>query len=181
MSAARRALLGCLAALGASVALGCASGPETPVDEPLRPKWMPPAMTCPPDAVDRMARRGIKVGQRIPVVVDETQNRPGSAHYKSRFVMSLPLGQEGELKDMSIAGYLYVANHRVFGRYDRAYVRDYEDGKVRDFYEVPFCGVLLDPRWDKDGEGILSYLGPEPGTAVVQDSRGVILVVDRFP
>ena len=181
MSAARRALPRCSAALVASLALGCASGPVEPVATTLRPEWMPPPMTCPPEAVDRMEARGIKVGQRIPVVVDETQNRPGSAHYKSRFVMSLPQGQEGELKDMSIAGYLYVANHRVFGRYDRAYVRDYEGGKVRDFYEVPFCGVLLDPRWDKDGEGILSYLGPEPGTAVVQDSRGVILVVDQFP
>ncbi len=114
-------------------------------------------------------------------MVDETQNRTGSAHYKSRFVMSLPKVEEGELKDMSIAGYLYVANHRVFGRYDRAYVRYYENGKLRDFYEVPFCGVLVDPRWDKDGEGILAYPGPERGTAVVQDSKGVIEVVDRFP
>jgi hypothetical protein len=182
MPAQRRALLVCTAALVAGGALGCASsGPEAPVATPLRPKWMPPEMTCPPEAVEQMARMGIQVGQRIPVVVDETQNRPGSAHYKSRFVMSLPQVEQGELKDMSIAGYLYVANHRVFGRYDRAYVRYYEDGKVRDFYEVPFCGVLLDPRWDKDGEGIISYLGPEPGTAVVQDSRGVILVVGRFP
>jgi hypothetical protein len=181
MSAARRAMLGCFAALAAGLASGCASGPVTPVATALRPKWMPPPMTCPPETVELMARRGLKVGQRIPVVVDETQNRPGSAHYKSRFVMSLPKDPEGELKDMSIAGYLYVANHRVFGRFDRAYVRYSEGGKVRDFYEVPFCGVLLDPRWDKDGEGLISYLGPEPGTAVVQDSRGVILVVDRFP
>lgn len=180
MRAARRALLGCAAALAVVVA-GCATGQAAPVATPLRPKWMPPPMDCPPEAVDQMARMEIKVGQRIPVVVDETQNRPGSAHYKSRFVMSLPKDQKGELANMSIAGYLYVANHRVFGRYDRAYVRDSEGGKVRDFYEVPFCGVLLDPRWDKDGEGIISYLGPEPGTAVVQDSRGVILVVDRFP
>ena len=166
--------------LAACLGSGCASAPVAEVVS-QRPKWMPPEMTCPADAVAAMERMGLKVGDRIPVVVDETQNRPGSAHYKSRFVMSLPKVEEGELKDMSIAGYLYVANHRVFGRYDRAYVRYYEDGKLRDFYEVPFCGVLLDPRWDKDGEGIISYPGPERGTAVVQDSRGIIQVVERFP
>lgn len=159
---------------------GCASAPA-PVVVSQRPTWMPPVMSCPADAIEQMNRMGLKVGDRIPIVVDETQNRPGSAHYRSRFVMSLPQVEEGELKDLSIAGYLYVANHRVFGRYDRAYVRYYENGKLRDFYEVPFCGVLLDPRWDKDGEGIISYPGPERGTAVVQDSKGVILVVDHFP
>jgi hypothetical protein len=169
------------AALAVSLGAGCASGPKEPVETSLRPTWMPPKMECPPDAVEVMKRMGLSVGDRIPVVVDETQNRPGSAHYKSRFVMSQPKVEQGELKDISIAGYLYVANHRVFGRYDRAYVRQYEGGKVRDFYEVPFCGVLLDPRWDKDGEGLISYLGPEQGTAVVQDSRGVIQVVERFP
>jgi hypothetical protein len=180
VSTARNVLLVLTAVLAACLGVGCASDPE-PVVTSLRPKWMPPEMSCPADAVAQMQRMGLKVGDRIPVVVDETQNRPGSAHYKSRFVMSLPKVEEGELKDMSIAGYLYVANHRVFGRYDRAYVRYYEGGKLRDFYEVPFCGVLLDPRWDKDGEGIISYPGPERGTAVVQDSRGIILVVDHFP
>jgi hypothetical protein len=168
------------AGLAACVGLGCASAPK-PVVTAQRPKWMPPVMTCPADAVYQMQRMGLKVGDRIPVVVDETQNRPGSAHYKSRFVMSLPKVEEGELKDLSIAGYLYVANHRVFGRYDRAYVRYYEAGKLRDFYEVPFCGVLVDPRWDKDGEGIIAYPGPERGTAVVQDTQGIIQVVDSFP
>jgi hypothetical protein len=168
------------AGLVAGLGGGCASAPAQVVKS-QRPSWMPPEMTCPPDTVEQMKRMGLKVGDRIDVVVDETQNRPGSAHYKSRFVMSLPKVEEGELKNMSIAGYLYVANHRVFGRYDRAYVRYYEEGKLRDFYEVPFCGVLLDPRWDKDGEGIISYPGKERGTAVVQDSKGVILVVDRFP
>lgn len=168
------------AVLTAGLGSGCARAPA-PVVTSQRPKWMPPEMVCPQDAVEQMKRMGLKVGDRIPVVVDETQNRPGSAHYRSRFVMSLPKVEEGELKDMSIAGFLYVANHRVFGRYDRAYVRYYEGGKLRDFYEVPFCGVLLDPRWDKDGEGIISYPGPERGTAVVQDSKGIILVVERFP
>jgi hypothetical protein len=168
--------------VGLAVVLGagCASAPA-PVVTTKRPKWMPPVLVCPQDAVDQMQRMGLKVGDHIPVVVDETQNRPGSAHYKSRFVMSLPKVEEGELKDMSIAGYLYVSNHRVFGRFDRAYVRYYENGKLRDFYEVPFCGVLVDPRWDKDGEGIIAYPGPERGTAVVQDSKGIIEVVDRFP
>src|SRR4029077_15079779 len=129
------------AGLAAGLGSGCASTPE-PVVQSLRPPWMPPLMTCPADATEQMKRMGLKVGDRIPVVVDETQNRPGSAHYKSRFVMSLPKVEQGELKDMSIAGYLYVANHRVCGRYDRAYVRYYEGGKLRDFYEVPFCGVL---------------------------------------
>ncbi|MFL5349453.1 MAG: hypothetical protein ACJ8AT_32030 [Hyalangium sp.] len=168
------------AVLAACLSAGCASAPA-PVVTAQRPKWMPPVMTCPADALEQMKRMGLKVGDHIPVVVDETQNRPGSAHYKSRFVMSLPKVEQGELKDMSIAGYLYVANHRVFGRYDRAYVRYYEGGKLRDFYEVPFCGVLVDPRWDKDGEGIIAYPGPERGTAVVQDSKGIIEVVDRFP
>jgi hypothetical protein len=168
------------AGLVVGLAVGCASAPAQVVTS-QRPKWMPPEMTCPQETVEQMEGMGLKVGTRIPVVVDETQNRPGSARYKSRFVMSLPKVEEGELKDMSIAGYLYVTNHRVFGRYDRAYVRNYEDGKLRDFYEVPFCGVLLDPRWDKDGEGIISYPGKERGTAVVQDSQGIILVVDRFP
>jgi hypothetical protein len=168
------------AGLVVALEVGCASAPAQVVTS-QRPSWMPPVMTCPAETVEQMERMGIKVGARIPVVVDETQNRPGSARYKSRFVMSLPKVEEGELKNMSIAGYLYVANHRVFGRYDRAYVRYYEDGKLRDFYEVPFCGVLLDPRWDKDGEGIIAYPGKERGTAVVQDSKGIILVVDRFP
>jgi hypothetical protein len=167
-------LVGCLG-------FGCASAPTAPAETAVRPKWKPPVMTCPPDALDQMKRMNLKIGERIHVVVDETQNRPGSAHYKSRFVMSLPKVEEGELKDVSIAGYLYVANHRVFGRYDRAYVRYYEGGKLRDFYEVPFCGVLMDPHWDKDGEGLISYPGPERGTAVVQDSKGIIEVVDRFP
>ncbi|MDY7228476.1 hypothetical protein [Hyalangium rubrum] len=178
MPTAWRALLVASATFVGS--MGCVSAPEE-VKASTRPKWMPPEMKCSSDAIAQMERMQLKVGDRIPVVVDETQNRPGSAHYKSRFVMSLPKVEEGELKDMSIAGYLYVANHRVFGRYDRAYVRYYEDGKLRDFYEVPFCGVLVDPRWDKDGEGIISYPGPEPGTAVVQDSQGVIQVVDQFP
>jgi len=168
------------AGLAAGLGAGCVSAPA-PVVTSQRPKWMPPEMVCPADAVEQMQRMGLKVGDHIPVVVDETQNRPGSAHYKSRFVMSLPKVEQGELKDMSIAGYLYVANHRVFGRYDRAYVRYYEGGKLRDFYEVPFCGVLVDPRWDKDGEGIIAYPGPERGTVVVQDSKGIIQVVDRFP
>lgn len=168
------------AGLMVGLGVGCASAPAQVVTS-QRPSWMPPVMTCPVGTVEQMERMGLKVGARIPVVVDETQNRPGSAHYKSRFVMSLPKVEEGELKNMSIAGYLYVANHRVFGRYDRAYVRYYEDGKLRDFYEVPFCGVLMDPRWDKDGEGIIAYPGKERGTAVVQDSKGIILVVDRFP
>lgn len=180
MPAAWRALLVAAATALVCLGAGCVSAPE-PVQTSLRPKWMPPEMKCSEDAIVQMERMKLKVGDRIPVVVDETQNRPGSAHYKSRFVMSLPKVEEGELKDMSIAGYLYVANHRVFGRYDRAYVRYYENGKLRDFYEVPFCGVLLDPRWDKDGEGLVSYPGPEQGTAVVQDSRGIIQVVDRFP
>jgi hypothetical protein len=177
----RRALRGAAAVLAAGLASGCTRAPAPVVAAQQRPRWMPPQMTCPAAAVEQMRRMGLNVGDRISVVVDETQNRPGSAHYKSRFVMSLPKVEEGELKDVSIAGYLYVASHRVFGRYDRAYVRYYEGGKLRDFYEVPFCGVLLDPRWDKDGEGIISYPGPERGTAVVQDSKGIILVVDHFP
>ncbi|SET30506.1 hypothetical protein [Stigmatella erecta] len=180
MSGGRHIGLILVAAGGLGLGGGCASKPAL-VAESQRPSWMPPEMKCPQEAPEQMKKMGLMLGDRIPVVVDETQNRPGSARYKSRFVMSVPKVEEGELKDVSIAGYLYVANHRVFGRYDRAYVRYYEDGKVRDFYEVPFCGVLLDPRWDKDGEGILSYPGPERGTAVVQDARGVILVVDRFP
>lgn len=179
MSAGRRVpLVSTVLLLG--LAPGCVSTPE-PVVASQRPTWMPPEMKCPSEAVEQMRKMGLTLGQRIPVVVDETQTRPGSARYKSRFVMSVPKVEEGELKDVSIAGYLYVANHRVFGRYDRAYVRYYEGGKLRDFYEVPFCGVLLDPRWDKDGEGIISYPGPERGTAVVQDAKGVIEVVDRFP
>ena len=137
-------------------------------------------MACPADAVDQMQRMGLKVGDHIPVVVDETQNRPGSAHYKSRFVMSLPKVEEGELKDMSIAGYLYVANHRVFGRYDRAYVRYYEGGKLRDFYEVPFCGVLVDPPLGQGRRGDHRLPGPRErhsGGA----GLGIIEVVDAFP
>lgn len=180
MSEARSQQWVLVAALAGCLGVGCATAPAPEVG-PERPKWMPPVMKCPADAQEQMKRMGLKKGDRIPVVVDETQNRAGSAHYKSRFVMSLPKVEEGELKDMSIAGYLYVANHRVFGRYDRAYVRYYESGKLRDFYEVPFCGVLVDPRWDKDGEGIVAYPGPERGTAVVQDSKGIIEVVDSFP
>lgn len=164
------------------VALGCASAPP-PAPKPKRPTWMPPEKVCAWDAMLHMKKMGLKAGDRIPVVVDALQDHQGSARYANGSVHALPrnvkvdvknvMKVEGELATVRIGGRLYVAGHRVFGRYDRVHMPA--------GYSVPFCGILLDPRWDRDGEGLISYPSPERGTAVVQDVYGVIEVVERFP
>lgn len=164
------------------VGLGCASAPP-PAPVPKRAAWLPPEKKCPWDAMLHMKKMGLKVGDRIPVIVDALQDHAGSGRYANGMVHALPrnvkvelknvMKVEGELSTVRLVGKLYVANHRVFGRYDRALMPA--------GYSVPFCGVLLDPRWDRDGEGLISYSGPERGTAVVKDTRGVIEVVERFP
>ncbi len=176
----KSAVLSLVAALG--VGLGCASAPQ-PVPGPKRAAWLPPEKKCPWDAMLHMEKMGLKPGDRIPVIVDALQDHAGSARYANGAVHALPrnvkvdlknvLKVEGELATVRIGGRLYVAGHRVFGRYDRVHMPA--------GYSVPFCGVLLDPRWDRDGEGLISYSGPERGTAVVQDTHGVIEVVERFP
>jgi hypothetical protein len=83
--------------------------------------------------------------------------------------------QVKQLPGARIGGRLYVTKHRVFGRYDRIFLP--EGGAM----SVPFCGILLDARWDKDGEGLIAYPSPMKGFSVVQDNTGVILVVDKYP
>ena len=168
--------------LALAAGLGCASAPP-PAPTVKRPTWLPPEKACPWDALMHMKKMGLKAGDRIPVVVDALQDHPGSARYANGYVHALPrnvkvelknvLKVEGELATVRIGGRLHVAGHRVFGRYDRVHMPA--------GYSVPFCGILVDPRWDRDGEGLISYAGPERGTAVVQDTYGVIEVVERFP
>lgn len=163
--------------------LGCASAPPPAAEAPKRPTWMPPEKACTWEAQMYMKKMGLKPGDRFAVVVDALQDHAGSAHYSNGFVHALPrnvkvelknvMKVEGELATVRIGGRLYVAGHRVFGRYDRVLMPA--------GYSVPFCGILLDPRWERDGEGLISYAGPERGTAVVQDTYGVMEVVDKFP
>ncbi len=141
-----------------------------------RPKWMPPEGDCPRGALLQMERLGLKPGDKVPVIVDAIQDHPGPARYNYSFVIALPR-EDGEKKlpGARIGGRLYVTKHRVFGRYDRIFLP--ESGAM----SVPFCGVLLDARWDRDGEGLIAYPSPMKGFSVVQDNTGIIQVVDRYP
>ena len=141
-----------------------------------RPKWMPPEGDCPRGALLQMERLGLKPGDKVPVIVDTIQDHPGPARYNYSFVIALPRAEgEKQLPGARIGGRLYVTKHRVFGRYDRIFLP--EGGAM----SVPFCGILLDARWDKDGEGLIAYPSPMKGFSVVQDNTGVILVVDKYP
>ncbi|MBJ6759343.1 hypothetical protein JGU66_01125 [Myxococcaceae bacterium JPH2] len=171
----RRGVLGLsvLAMLGAWVGCGHAAPVEV---KPERPKWMPPDGDCPKGSQLQMQRLGLKAGDRIPVIVDSIQDHPGPARYNYSFVIATPRADgEKMLPGARIGGRLFVTKHRVFGRYDRIFVP--ESGAL----SVPFCGVLLDSRWDRDGEGLIAYPSPMKGFSVVQDNTGVILVVDRYP
>ncbi|AFE06838.1 putative lipoprotein [Corallococcus coralloides DSM 2259] len=171
---ARRGVAWSLGLLGL-FALACQHGPDTAAKAP-RPAWMPPEGTCPRGAQLQMERLGLKVGDRIPVIVDSIQDHPGPARYNYSFVIALPQAEgEAKLPGARIGGRLYVTKHRVFGRYDRIFTP--ESGAT----SVPFCGVLLDTRWDRDGEGLIAYPSPMKGFSVVQDNTGVIQVVDRYP
>lgn len=166
--------LGVLAVLLGLLA-GCRHTEEVEA-KPERPKWMPPEGACPKGSLLQMERLGLKPGDRIPVIVDAIQDHPGPARYNYSFVIALPR-EEGEKKlpGARIGGRLYVTKHRVFGRYDRIFLP--ESGAM----SVPFCGILLDARWDRDGEGLIAYPSPMKGFSVVQDNTGVILVVDTYP
>ena len=161
--------------LGLLVAAGCRTSSASS-QGPARPKWMPPEGTCPRGALLQMERLGLKPGDKVPVIVDAIQDHPGPARYNYSFVIALPREQgEQQLPGARIGGRLYVTKHRVFGRYDRIFLA--ESGAM----SVPFCGILLDSRWDKDGEGLIAYPSPMKGFSVVQDNTGVIQVVDRYP
>ncbi|GHG64409.1 hypothetical protein [Comamonas sp. JC664] len=156
------------AVAGCGHSKSAAAGPE-------RPKWMPPEGTCPRGALLQMERLGLKPGDKVPVIVDAIQDHPGPARYNYSFVIALPRDTgEQQLPGARIGGRLYVTKHRVFGRYDRIFLP--ESGA-----SVPFCGILLDARWDRDGEGLIAYPSPMKGFSVVQDNTGVIQVVDRYP
>ncbi|AEI69135.1 hypothetical protein [Corallococcus macrosporus] len=154
---------------------GC-RGASASAQGPARPKWMPPDGACPRGALIQMERLGLKPGDKVPVIVDAIQDHPGPARYNYSFVIALPRDAgEAQLPGARIGGRLYVTKHRVFGRYDRIFLP--ESGAM----SVPFCGILLDSRWDKDGEGLIAYPSPMKGFSVVQDNTGVIQVVDRYP
>src|SRR5215217_358598 len=159
------------AALVVAGGVGCGTTKDV-APKPERPKWMPPEGTCPKGSLVQMDRLGLKPGDKIPVIVDAIQDHPGPARYNYSFVIALPR-EEGETKlpGARIGGRLYVTKHRVFGRYDRVFLP--EGGAM----SVPFCGILLDARWDRDGEGLIAYPSPMKGFSVVQDNTGVILVV----
>jgi len=163
------------AALVVAGGVGCGTTKDV-APKPERPKWMPPEGTCPKGSLVQMDRLGLKPGDKIPVIVDAIQDHPGPARYNYSFVIALPR-EEGETKlpGARIGGRLYVTKHRVFGRYDRVFLP--EGGAM----SVPFCGILLDARWDRDGEGLIAYPSPMKGFSVVQDNTGVILVVDQYP
>lgn len=157
------------------VGAGCGHAGDV-APKPERPKWMPPEGTCPKGALVQMERLGLKPGDKVPVIVDAIQDHPGPARYNYSFVIALPRDDgEKTLPGARIGGRLYVTKHRVFGRYDRIFLP--ESGAM----SVPFCGVLLDARWDRDGEGLIAYPSPMKGFSVVQDNTGVILVVDQYP
>jgi hypothetical protein len=166
---------GLWAVLVSGLLSACTHGKEASA-KPERPKWMPPEGDCPKGSVLQMERLGLKPGDRVPVIVDSIQDHPGPARYNYSFVIATPRA-EGEkmLPGARIGGRLFVTKHRVFGRYDRIFVP--ESGAS----SVPFCGVLLDSRWDKDGEGLVAYPSPMKGFSVVQDNTGILLVVDRYP
>lgn len=165
--------LGVLA--GLVVLAGCRHTEEVEA-KPERPKWMPPEGACPKGSLLQMERLGLKPGDRIPVIVDAIQDHPGPARYNYSFVIALPRDEgEKKLPGARIGGRLYVTKHRVFGRYDRIFLP--ESGAM----SVPFCGILLDSRWDRDGEGLIAYPSPMKGFSVVQDNTGVIQVVEVYP
>lgn len=154
---------------------GCRHSGEVEA-RPARPKWMPPEGACPRGALLQMERLGLKPGDKVPVIVDAIQDHPGPARYNYSFVIALPRGEgEQKLPGARIGGRLYVTKHRVYGRYDRIFLPESGGGSV------PFCGILLDSRWDQDGEGLIAYPSPIKGFSVVQDNTGVIQVVDTYP
>ncbi|MFY2561385.1 hypothetical protein ACN469_27540 [Corallococcus terminator] len=172
MRASSRWLAALVVAVGGA---GCGHTKDA-APKPERPKWMPPEGTCPKGSLVQMERLGLKPGDKIPVIVDAIQDHPGPARYNYSFVIALPReGGEKMLPEARFGGRLYVTKHRVFGRYDRVFLP--EGGAM----SVPFCGILLDARWDRDGEGLIAYPSPMKGFSVVQDNTGVILVVDQYP